>query len=127
MPDGTLRVEGRDKYLLPGLAEVADDITLVSTDCVPDQIARMSKPADNYREICHGYASLQAGWGAVDELNRPFQGLPPGNDHVGIQLFTSDTIGQVKDPNIGYDADGLDYRKAYLESWGLAPASPGPS
>jgi ribose transport system substrate-binding protein len=109
------------QYVVQGLqaaGEIADDVTIVSTDCVPDQIARMTA-REPYREICHGYASVQAGWGAVDELNRAFQDLPPGGDKVAIQLFTSDTIDQVQDPNIGYDADGLDYRSLYLDSWGV--------
>jgi ABC-type sugar transport system substrate-binding protein len=113
-------------YIVQGMQAtqgLADDMTIVSTDCVPDQIARMAA-REPYAEICHGYASVQAGWGAVDELNRAFQDQPRGGDKVGIQLFTSDTIDQIVDATIGYDADGLDYRSLYLESWGLQPGAP---
>lgn len=109
-------------YIVQGMSNVktlSKNITILSTDCVPDQLARMAarKP---FREICDGYASLQAGWGAVDELNRAMQGLPRGGDRVAIQLFTSDNMNQIKQPTTtGYDVDNLDYRALYKQSWGM--------
>ena len=109
-------------YIVQGMSNVkalAQNITILSTDCVPDQLARMAarKP---FREICDGYASIQAGWGAVDELNRGMQGRPRGGNKVAIQLFTSDNMNQIKQPTtIGYDVDNLNYRALYLQSWGL--------
>jgi ribose transport system substrate-binding protein len=104
---------------MEAVGDLAKEITILSTDCVPDQLSRMAGGGP-FREICDGYASLQAGWGAVDELNRAMQGLEPGGNKVAIQLFTSDTIDQIEEPlTIGYDVDNLDYRQLYLESWGL--------
>jgi ribose transport system substrate-binding protein len=109
-------------YVVQGMSNVtalAKNMTILSTDCVPDQLARMAarKP---FREICDGYASIQAGWGAIDELNRAIQGRPRGGGKVAIQLFTSDTMNQIKHPTtIGYDVDNLDYRSLYRQSWGL--------
>jgi ribose transport system substrate-binding protein len=109
-------------YIVQGMSNVqaiAKNMTILSTDCVPDQLARMAtrKP---FREICDGYASVQAGWGAIDELNRAMQGLPRGGDRVATQLFTSDNMNQIKQPTtIGYDVDNLDYRVSYRKSWGL--------
>ncbi|HZV51921.1 MAG TPA: substrate-binding domain-containing protein [Candidatus Dormibacteraeota bacterium] len=109
-------------YVVQGMSTVrslASNMTILSTDCVPDQLSRMAarKP---FREICDAYASVQAGWGAVDELSRAMQGKPPGGDKVATQLFTSDNMNQIKHPfTIGYDVDNLDYRAAYRKAWGL--------
>lgn len=109
-------------YVVQGMTSVksiAQNMMILSTDCVPDQLARMAARAP-FPEICDGYASIQAGWGAVDELNRAMQNQQPGSDHVATQLFTSDNINLIKQPQtIGYDVDNIDYRKLYLQSWGL--------
>jgi ribose transport system substrate-binding protein len=106
-------------YLLnQGLREagpISKNVKVVSFDCVTDQVARL-RTGTPYDAVCEGNASLQAGWAAVDELNRAFNNAPQANDKVAAQLFTKQNIGLIKNLKIGYDA-GFDYQAYYLKLW----------
>lgn len=106
-------------YLLnQGLREagpISKNVKVVSFDCVTDQVARL-RAGTPYDAVCEGNASLQAGWAAVDELNRAFNNAPQANDKVAAQLFSKQNIGLIKNLKIGYDA-GFDYQSYYLKLW----------
>jgi ribose transport system substrate-binding protein len=106
-------------YLLnQGLREagpISKNVKIVSFDCVTDQVGRL-RAGTPYDANCEGNASLQAGWAAVDELNRAFNNAPQADDKVAAQLFTKQNIDLIKNLKIGYDA-GFDYRTYYLKLW----------
>jgi ribose transport system substrate-binding protein len=109
-------------YLLnQGLREagpIAKNVKIVSFDCVTDQVQRL-RSGTPYDANCEGNASLQAGWAAVDELNRAFNNAPQANDKVAAQLFTKQNIGLIKNLKIGYDA-GFNYQSYYLKLWKIS-------
>jgi ribose transport system substrate-binding protein len=71
--------------------------------------------ADNIQVVSVGYPLEWAGWGAIDQLNRHFQGQPLVDQGVRFKLLTKDNL-----PPEGQSYTGdVDFRQRYRSLWGL--------
>ena len=106
-------------YVEQGVKQLGGDfakkVKLISFDCVPEEIARVSKRDVEW--ACTGAASESSGWAAVDELNRAMNKQPTTRNRVPVQLITADNYVGVTTPDVGYTGP-FDYRAEWRKFWG---------
>jgi ribose transport system substrate-binding protein len=104
---GALQVQAVDEMGLK------DKIKLGSNDCNPQDLTNIRK--GNVQVACVASLNEESGWGAVDELNRAFNGAQPGGDLIPIRLFDSTNLP----PTDRWTGD-YDYPSTYKKLWGIA-------
>ncbi len=107
------------QYIVTGVKQIGGNleknVRLISFDCVPDEIGRISK--NDVQWACEGAASQAAGWGAVDELNRALNRQSRAGNMVPVMLLTRENYQGLTDEN-GFNG-GFDFRAEWKKFWGV--------
>ncbi len=93
----------------------ANNIKLVSYDCVPFQIAHIRSGV--VEAACDGQASVYSGWGAVDQLNRALHHQTALSEYVPSMLVTKSAPATVTD-STGFNG-GFNFAANWKTFWGL--------
>jgi hypothetical protein len=59
------------------------------------------------------------GWGAVDDLNRMFNGTPAVDENVAFRLLVASNVNEATTSSNAYNGSA-DYEDAYCSSWGAS-------